>query len=69
MGKRRAKRQACAIVAALIRSYQGNGQPDDDCFDEVLGWTYEDAEPLNDALDELAEELDRRAGDAQPYTW
>lgn len=62
MNKREAKRAVCAVVARLIDSYTGVGQPYIDCDEGVKGWKPEDADVLADALETLREELDRRSG-------
>ncbi len=62
MNARQAKREACNVVALLIDSYMGVGQPSADCDDpKVEGWKPEDGVKLEAAFEALQEEMERRA--------
>jgi len=63
MGKRRAKRVACGLAAALLDNYLGVGQPGEDCYNHSKGWIPEDEDVLTEAIEELMDELSRRGGD------
>ncbi len=62
MSKRKAKREACRVVARLIESYFGVGQPVNDCIDGAGGWTAEDEPVLTAAFEQIENEMRRRAG-------
>lgn len=60
MNKRQAKKEACKVVATLIESYLGVGQPCNDCDAHVKGWKPEDSELLARAFQTLQFEMERR---------
>lgn len=61
MNQRRAKKDACHVVARLIHSYLDVGQPGNDCLDGIHGWTPKDEKKLTAAFQGLINEMEHRA--------
>lgn len=62
MSKRKAKREACKVVADLIQNYFDVGQPHHDCENVHNDWKPEDVAPLVNAFTALEDEMLRRSG-------